>query len=91
MTASFYNFKNMIEELKKMKKLGANLLVIMSFHAFISDTRFGVAEEFIEEIEKITENKIICDIQEAEKIGLEKRTDILVVAPATRKHHCKTC
>lgn len=86
-TGSFYNFKSLITQLKKIKELGGNILPIMSFNAFVSDTRFGLADEYIEQIEKICGNKIITSIQKAEEIGLNKKTDILVVAPATRQYN----
>ena len=82
-TGSFYNFTKIIEQIKKIKELDGNIIPIMSFNAFVSNTRFGLADNFINEIELITEKKIICDIQQAEEIGLNKETDILVVAPST--------
>lgn len=41
------------------------------------------AKDFIEEIEGITENKIIHTIQGAEPIGPKSLTDIMVVAPCS--------
>ena len=48
-----------------------------------TDTRFGKAESFMREIETLCENKAVKSIVEAERIGPEKRFDILVIAPCT--------
>ena len=49
----------------------------------IQTLNFGKAKDFINEIEEITNNKIIHTIQDAEPIGPKKMTDIMVVAPAS--------
>ncbi len=55
----------------------------MSFNAKNINTRFGAAEEFADRIEKLTGNKIIADIEDAEPIGPKNMTDILIVLPCT--------
>ena len=47
------------------------------------DTKFGKAEDFIQEIEDLTGNKIIHTIQAAEPIGPKKMFDVLIVAPCS--------
>ena len=44
----------------------------MSFNSYNLDTKFGKAQDFINEIEEITGKKIIHTIQEAEPIGPKK-------------------
>lgn len=83
MTGSFCTFKKVIPQIKELKKLEANIIPIMSFNSYNLDTKFGKAEEFINEIEDITKNKIIHTIQGAEPIGPKNMTDILVVAPCS--------
>lgn len=84
-TGSFCTFRKSIDIMKKIvEKEKANVIPIMSYHAYSLDTKFGKAEDFINEIEKITGNKIIHTIQEAEPIGPKHLTDIMVVAPASR-------
>ena len=61
----------------------ASILPIMSYNAYEMDTKFGMAKDFIDEIENITKNKIIHTIQDAEPIGPKKLTDIMVIAPAS--------
>ena len=77
--------------MKELIKKGAKILPIMSYNSYSLDTKFGKATEFIEEIENITGEKIIHTIQDAEPIGPKKLTDIMVIAPCSRKYHIKTC
>ena len=67
-TGSFCTFKKTINELKKIIKLGANIIPIMSYNSYNLDTKFGKATDFIKEIENITRNNIIHTIQDAEPI-----------------------
>ena len=69
--------------MKKLKKLGAELLPIMSFNSYELNTKFGKAEDFIKDIENICEKNIIHTIQGAEPIGPSHLTDIMIVAPAS--------
>lgn len=82
-TGSFCTFRKTIDELKKIVKLGAKVVPIMSENSYSMDTKFGKAEDFIKEIEEITETKILHTIQEVEPLGPKDMLDILVVAPAT--------
>lgn len=91
LTGSFCTFRTTIQEIEKLVKIGANVFPVMSFNSYQLDTKFGKAEDFIKEIENLTGHKIIHTIQEAEPIGPTKMFDILIVAPCSRKYHCKTC
>jgi len=82
-TGSFCMFRKTIDELKKIVKLGAKIVPIMSENSYTLDTKFGKAKDFIDEIEHITNSKILHTIQEVEPIGPKDMLDILVVAPAT--------
>ena len=83
MTGSFCTFRKTIDELKKIVRLGAKVVPIMSENSYTLDTKFGKAEDFIKEIEEITGTKILHTIQETEPIGPKDMIDIMVVAPAT--------
>lgn len=91
LTGSFCTFKKTKEQISNIIKEGAQVLPIMSDNAYELDTKFGKAIEHIEEIEKITGHKIIHTIQEAEPIGPKNLTDILIIAPCSRKYNRKTC
>lgn len=83
MTGSFCTFRKTIDELKKIVKLGAKVVPIMSENSYTMDTKFGKAEDFIKEIEELTDTKILHTIQEVEPLGPKDMLDIMVVAPAT--------
>lgn len=83
LTGSFCSFRKTIDELKKIVKLGAEVVPIMSENSYTLDTKYGKASEFIEEIENITGTKILHTIEEIEPLGPKAMLDIMVVAPAT--------
>jgi len=55
----------------------------MSENSYNMDTKFGKSQDFIDEIETITNEKIIHLIQDAEPIGPKSLTDILIIAPCS--------
>ena len=83
LTGSFCTFKNTILQMKELVKEEVNLIPIMSYNAYKTDTKFGNAKNFIEEIERITNNKIINTIEEAEPFGPKNMTDVLIIAPCS--------
>lgn len=83
-TGSFCTFKKTIEQIEILKKIqDLEITPIMSFNSYNLDTKFGKAEDFIKQIEEITNNKIIHTIPDAEPIGPKKMFDILIVAPCS--------
>ena len=87
LTGSFCTFKKVIPKMKELINQGAEIIPIMSFNSYKLDTKFGKAKDFIKEIEELTDKKIIHTIQEAEPIGPKKITDIMVIAPCSRKYN----
>ncbi len=83
MTGSFCTFGKAVNQIENFISKGDNVIPIMSFNARNINTRFGKADDFAEEIERITGNKIISTIQDAEPIGPKKLIDVLVVLPCT--------
>ena len=83
LTGSFCTFKHTIPQIKKIVEEGGIVIPIMSRNAYNMDTKFGTSQEFIKEIEEITNKEIIHTIQGAEPIGPKGLTDILIIAPAT--------
>ena len=88
LTVSFCTFKKVIPKIKELIKQEAEVIPIMSFNSYNLDTKFGKAEDFIAQIEEITNKKIIHTIQAAEPIGPKSITDIMVIAPCSRKYYC---
>lgn len=82
-TGSFCTFRKTIDQLKNIIELKAEVLPIMSNNSYTMDTKFGKAQDFIDEIEEVTGRKILHTIQEVEPLGPKDMLDIIVVAPAT--------
>ena len=83
LTGSFCNFQNTILQMKELVKENANVIPIMSYTAYKLDTKFGIAKDYIEEIEELTGNKIIHTIKESKQLSYNTITDIMIIAPCT--------
>lgn len=83
LTGSFCTFERSIEALESLAEKEFNIIPIMSYNAFLQDTRFGKATDFRKRIEEICKNEIIADITAAEPIGPKKLLDLLIVSPCT--------
>ena len=80
---SFCTIKDSLEQLKKLSEQKIKIIPIMSQIVYSTDTRFGKAEDLINEVEEICKNKVIHTIPAAEPIGPKNLLDIIVVAPCT--------
>lgn len=80
---SFCTFKKVIPQMKRLVDEGYKVIPIMSHTAYNTDTRFGKAKDFNDEIEKICKEEIIYTITGAEPIGPKELLDVLVIAPCT--------
>lgn len=80
---SFCTFDKAIAQMQSLKTSGFEIVPIMSYNAFATDTRFGKASEHIAKIESICGKKVISTIAEAEPIGPKKMLDILLIEPCT--------
>lgn len=80
---SFCTFAPVLEVMEECRRLGYDILPIMTPAACSTDTRFGKAADFVARIEAICGRPIIRDLPGAEPIGPRKMTDILLVAPCT--------
>ena len=87
---SFCTLRSSLEALRELGKKDIKILPIMSEIVYNTDTRFGKAKDFIDEIEDICGEKIIHTIKEAEPIGPKGLLDIIVVAPCTGNTIAKT-
>ena len=68
LTGSFCTFRKTIPKIKELKKLGADIIPIMSYNSYDLDTKFGKANDFIKQITEICKRDIIHTIQDAEPI-----------------------
>lgn len=83
LTGSFCTFNKVIPKIEKLIKMEAEIIPIMSFNAYNTDTKFGKAQDFIMQIEEITGKNIIHTITDAEPIGPKSITDIMIIAPCS--------
>ncbi len=84
LTGSYCTFREVIEQLKAVAAHpNWDVTPILSQNAYSTDTRFGKACDFREQIEQICNHEIIHTIAQAEPIGPKKLLDVLIVAPCT--------
>lgn len=83
LTGSFCTFKNTILQMKELVKCNANIIPIMSYNAFKTDTKYGKASNFVKEIEEITNYKIVHTIKDLEFVDFNNMIDIMIIAPCT--------
>lgn len=83
MCGSFCSFVQAIEQMQLLVDGGYSVVPIMSQTAYYSDTKFGKAAEFVQQIEEVTGKQIIKTLQGAEPIGPKRMLDVLLVEPCT--------
>ncbi|MHB1125538.1 MAG: dipicolinate synthase subunit B [Bacillota bacterium] len=83
LTGSHCTLEKTLPVVRKLVDAGAQVFPIFSETVWDTDTRFGTAEHWKIEMEKITGNKIISSVVEAEPIGPKELLDVIVVAPCT--------
>ena len=83
LTGSFCTFDAVIEQIKKIKEEGANVIPIFSFNSQHINSRFGKASDFMKTITELTGNEPILTIEDAEPLGPKNKIDILAIAPCT--------
>ena len=76
-TGSLSACPQILNELKNLKEIGANIYPIMSYYAF----KFN--KSYIQKIEYITNNKIIYKMNDAELLGNNKKIDIMIILPTS--------
>lgn len=80
---SFCTFVQIIPIIQKLVGEGWEVTPIMSEYAYSTDTRFGRAQEFIQQLEMVCGRQVIHTIVGAEPVGPQKMFDVLVIAPCT--------
>ena len=83
MCGSFCTFSKALKQMQELRDKGLDVVPIMSENAYSTDTRFGEAEAFVEDIENICQKRVIHTIPQAEPIGPKKMLDILIIEPCT--------
>ena len=80
---SFCTYDQVMPALERAKARYGAVTPIISEKSADTDTRFGAAHEFMREMERICDRRVIDSIQKAEPIGPQKLLDVLVVCPCT--------
>ena len=83
MCGSFCTFSHCFEVLENLTKAGWEIIPIMSYNAYSTDTRFGKAAEHVKRLEEMCGREVIHTIDGAEPIGPKNMTDIMLVANCT--------
>jgi len=83
LTGSFCTLQSALIQMEKLVFLGADVLPVVSYSVKSTDTRFGTAQYFLEQIKAITGKNCIDTIVDAEPIGPSKNLDLMVVMPCT--------
>lgn len=82
-TGSHCTIGQVLPYLKILKDEDADLTPILSPSAFNTDTRFGKAEDLINDLSAMTGKQPLTTLVEVEPIGPQKLFDVVIVAPCT--------
>ncbi len=82
-TGSFCTYEKLKKTLTELRERDWRVIPVFSEHAQCMDTRFGRAQDFVEQIQEITGEHGIFTIPEAEPIGPKGIFDVLVIVPCT--------
>ncbi|MGI6555414.1 MAG: dipicolinate synthase subunit B [Bacillota bacterium] len=82
-TGSHCTIAKVLDQMKKLVESGAQVTPIISDSVNETDTRFGSAAKWKEEISRRTKNDLITTIPEAEPVGPGKLFDIMIIAPCS--------
>jgi dipicolinate synthase subunit B len=83
LTGSHCTFAAIYPEIEKLIQAGAEVIPVVTSTVKNTDTRFGIAEDWIQKIEALTGNKVIDSIVKAEPLGPKIPLDCMVIAPLT--------
>lgn len=80
---SFCTIADSLKQMKLLKELGYDIVPIMSFNVYNTDTRFFVAEELKKQVRDICGRDIIATIPDAEPLGPKVKLDAMIISPCT--------
>lgn len=83
LTGSHCTLEEVMPQIQRFVDAGARVIPIISHSVQMTDTRFGKAEDWKQQLIDITGNEIIDSIVKAEPLGPAKLLDVLVIAPCT--------
>lgn len=80
---SFCTLSKAMTALEAVKARYGQVVPIVSNAVAGTDTRFGNAHDFLREMERICDRRVIQTVKDAEPIGPKKLLDALVICPCT--------
>jgi len=83
MCGSFCTLKESFGVLDIMSQKGYDILPVMSERVSSTDTRFGKADNHLEQMEQICKKKVVRTVREAEPIGPTLKPDAMIICPCT--------
>jgi dipicolinate synthase subunit B len=83
LTGSHCTYDEVMPEIEKLVKEGAEVLPIVTYTVQTTNTRFGDGTDWVKKLEDITGNKVIDTIVKAEPLGPKIPLDCMVIAPLT--------
>lgn len=83
MCGSFCTFQPVLTQLAALAEHYPDILPIMSEVSYRTDTRFGSAQHFREQLENICGREILHTLSQVEPLGPKKLLDLLIVCPCT--------
>lgn len=82
LTGSFCNFERSFKVLENLCEI-YEVIPIMSYNAYTTDTRFGNADYFIERAKNLCKKDIVHSLTEAEPLGPRIKLDCMCICPCT--------
>lgn len=83
LTGSFCTFQKVLDQLEPLRQEFAHIIPILSETSYDTDSRFGPAADFRQQLEALCGHPVLHTIPETEPIGPKKLLDALVIAPCT--------
>ncbi len=80
---SFCTMRRALDALEDAVGRYSQVVPIVSETVAATDTRFGAAHDFMREMERLCDRRVIATVAQAEPIGPRKLLDVLVVCPCT--------
>lgn len=80
---SYCTFDKAMDALEKVHGRYGDVTPIVSERSAATDTRFGAAHDFMREMERICDKRVIDSIKAAEPIGPKKLFDVMAICPCT--------
>ena len=81
--ASFCTVLEILEPMKLLRDLGAEIYPVASENVFTHSSRFHDKDMFLNEVREIAGREIVHTIEEAETFGPDVQLDLMIIAPAT--------